>query len=209
MVDWPGLSDPTLFVLPSLRNFSGPAWFQFAPLQFAPTNHPEPLRWLTQDPAQLGRTFSPQDASGLSMPSRLAEEPMPKFTGEELRIGTLPWLGKSELRIEGELARRPLRTPAALPAWPAADLLTNTVVQLWVDGSGRALSATLLGACGLKSADDFAMKLATTAEFQPDEPAPRQAADSPLIGLAWGRLVFQWHTLPPGATNLPAGSPAR
>ena len=72
-----------------------------------------------------------------------------------------------------------------------------------IDPEGRVFSAILLGAgCGLKEADDYAVREAASAHFAP------LTGDAHLLGtdgLVWGELTFEWHTLP--ATNAPLRTP--
>ena len=80
--------------------------------------------------------------------------------------------------------------PPHLPSWPASDLLTNSVVQVWVDADGQSLSpALLLPGSGSREADQLAIKLSRTARFAP---LPSNRAE-----LTPGTLIFEWHTVPP------------
>ena len=62
------------------------------------------------------------------------------------------------------MAKRPVVLGRPLPAWPASDLLSNTVVQVLVDDLGWVISATLLEGCRLKAADDYALNAAREAK---------------------------------------------
>jgi hypothetical protein len=99
---------------------------------------------------------------------------------------------RSEVRVEGDLARRPPPTWPGLPSWPASDLLTNTVLQVSVDDDGYATVVTLLGASGSLEADDWARRAALGLRFG------RAKGES----TATGRLVFLWLTVPALGTNL-------
>src|SRR4051812_43830645 len=50
----PGLSDPTLFVLPNRHGFSGPAWLAVPLLQHPSLDWVEPPRWLPHEVTRLG-----------------------------------------------------------------------------------------------------------------------------------------------------------
>jgi hypothetical protein len=104
----------------------------------------------------------------------------------------------SELRVEGELARRPLITRPALRSWTNSDLLSNTVVRLLVDAHGYPQTATLLSGSGSVEADQFALRTAAQARFAP---LPRLAVRPSASRLEWGNLIFEWHTLLPADTN--------
>jgi hypothetical protein len=201
----PTMRDPTLFVLPSRHGFSGAAWLTFAPQQYQLTDWTEPPRWLELNQEQLGRTFFQFVATNVTPPLRIADKAMPRSIVTELSIPNLPVPTQSELRVEGDLARRRLLTSAELPSWPHSELLTNTVVQAVVDSQGHTFSKVLLASCGSKEADQFALKLVAGARFAPirtEKPAQNSAGQ-----LAWGRIIFQWHTLPPSAANASAAQP--
>jgi hypothetical protein len=116
-------------------------------------------------------------------------------------IEALPRPTASSVRAEGDLGGRALETVPALPSWPHADVLSSSVVQVMVDAKGFVLSPTLVAASGLKEADLKAIEAAKQVRFQP-VPSARVLGAGPRGELAWGRLVFDWHTLPPGATNV-------
>jgi hypothetical protein len=85
------------------------------------------------------------------------------------------------------------------------DILASTVLQVLVDAAGLPVSLTLLGSSGFTPADELAMSLAIGFRFEGlkmDEPLPPASYTSPLSGLSWGQLVFEWQTL--GSTNAPA-----
>ena len=56
-------------------------------------------------------------------------------------------------------------------------------------------------------ADNFALDQARISRFEPPGGVDPNAAfrSNPLLGLCWGRLIFDWYTVP--ATNWPAGAP--
>ena len=124
-------------------------------------------------------------------------KPPPRFT-----VPVVPLEPKfaetSTLRIEGDLARRPLLTPMKLPSWPYADVIAPSKVQVLVNAAGEVVSAVLLpsdnsGEVHDADADQRALELARAARFAP-------ASD-----LTIGKLIFNWCTVPPPATNAPPG----
>ena len=184
------LDDPTLFALPHPNGFAGAAWLRRPQIEFAPFRWTEPPRLLALAGDQLGATFQQHLApKGFA---RLEVEilPPPEPTSPPPRDRAGITARRSASSLGGELAqRRWLNAPPELPSWPAPDLLTNTVVQVWVDADGQILSpALLLPGSGSKEADQLAMKLARAARFAP-LPGSRTK-------LTPGALIFEWHTVP-------------
>lgn len=201
----PGVTDPTLLALPAQSSFSGAAWMREAPLGYRPEPWSEPARWLSLDGRALGGGFAQLVATNLLTPPTIADKPALPMLRYEPTFPSDPLPTQSTLRIEGELASRPLFRPVELPAWAHYELLSNSVVQILVDAEGFTLSTEPLSGCGLPEADRHALKLANAARFQP---LPRAARDATGRGpLAWGKLIFRWHTTPPAVTNAPAGLP--
>jgi hypothetical protein len=201
----PGLDDPTLLALPSLRGFSGPAWLQFPPLEYQAAEWVEPPHWLSLDTNNLSATFSRFIRTNLISPPLIADKPLPPLPRYEPNFPNEPLPSRSRLRLEGDLASRPLLAPLDLPSWPHSEMLSNTAVQAAVDAAGFTFSAVLLAGSGLPEADAHALKLASAARFRPLLRA-RRAPDG-FGPMTWGRLVFQWHTLPPPTTNLSSAQP--
>ncbi len=191
------LDDPTLFALPQPNGFAGVAWLRRSEIVFAPFRWTEPPRLLALSVAQLGVTFQQQRETNRFARLELDHLPPPELT--QLKPADLKFITarRSLPSLGGELVqRRWLNAPTKLPSWPAADLLTNSVVQVWVEADGQILSpALLLPGSGSKEADQLALKLARTARF---EPLPAAAK------LTRGTLIFEWHTVPPtNATPTP------
>ncbi len=198
-------SDPTAFALPNSHGFSGAAWLTFAPLAYQLTDWTEPPRWLALDERHLGQAFAAFVATNASPPLLIADKPLPRLTAAVIYAAAEPLSTQSVLRLEDDLARRPLVAPLPLPSWPNTDVLTNSIVQLLVDAQGQTLSAVLLAASGLSEADDYALKLAVGARFQPlRRPDGRPDVTGPLN---WGKMIFQWHTIALPATNAAAAAP--
>jgi hypothetical protein len=199
------VSDPTAFALPNAHGFSGAAWLTFAPLAYQLTDWTEPPRWLALDERHLGQAFAAFVATNTSPPLLIADKPLPRLTVSAVYPPADPPSTQSVLRLEDDLARRPLVAPRPLPSWPHTDVLTNSIVQLLVDAEGRTLSAVLLAASGLSDADNYALKLAGGARFQPlRRPDGRPDVTGPL---SWGKMIFQWHTIALPATNAATAAP--
>ncbi|HWY77463.1 MAG TPA: energy transducer TonB [Verrucomicrobiae bacterium] len=198
-----GLSDPTMFVLPSPHGFSGPAWVNGRALEQPSLEWTEPLRWLTQDPARLGNDFCNYVARNATTSFKLSEpselEIIPAIN--DFRNDLLP--ANSAFRVEGELAHRPLVSPLTLPSQVAQDtVLTSSEVSIGVRDDGTVFSAKLIKGCGDKGVDDQAVNLARSARFARLSGTAKRSTDT----LSWGTLVFQWLSVAPG-TNSPATRP--
>lgn len=200
LADMPGVSDPTLLALPSIRGFSGAAWMQFVTPDFRPPDWTNAPHWLPLDESSLGHAFEQFVGTNQPPPIQLASKPLPPPRAEP-NFPNEPLPQFSRLRIEGELMNRPLIQPLELRSWEYTDMLSNTTVQAVVDADGRTLSARLTASSGYQKADAFALTATTGARFQP------RADGDGSKGLSWGRLVFFWHTLPIPATNLSAAPP--
>ena len=166
-----------------------------APPQYQATNQLEAPLSLALDASRLasGVAFGADgDEPTLSMIAGLhvrQVEPLPVFLSPEI-VPT-----QSVFRIEGELAQRLTAPAPKLGAWPVsgAKLLTNTVVQVAVNGNGDVLAARLLSRCGLAEADADAVTRTWGLRFRP-------VADAPTI---WGQIIFQWQTIFPTAGPRP------
>jgi hypothetical protein len=195
------LLDPTLFALPHRQGFSGEAWLRAPPQPYRPFAWSEPPRWLPLPLEQLGATFNRFTATNQLGDSQGPTPPEPQLLlPESVEPAVFPT--HSTLRLAGGLARRRLLKPLELPSWPDTDILTNSVVQLVVDAEGQPVFATLLRpGSGCVEADQHALRQARAARFQAAANSAAEPATNPLLGLTWGELIFQWHTLPMPQTN--------
>jgi TonB family protein len=195
------VTDPTLFALPRRESFSGEAWLNTAPLELHTKDTPGEPRFLQLATQELAGTFRTFVRTKMPVPFQTLVMPEPILFGPALPVAE-PVPARSTLRLEGNLVDRRVLTRFELPAWNA-DLLSNSVVQLAVDGRGITLSATLLQSSGYKAADDLALELGRTARFAPIDPIgparPRKVATE----LTLGTLVFEWRAAPVPLTNSP------
>jgi len=201
------LGDPTLFALPHARGFAAPAWLPVPRVEFAPFKWKENPRFLALPVAQLGatflqfmhtNTFARFEPETLPAPELILPELTPLFTPPT----------RSELSVRGDLAGRRLLNRPELPSWPAADLLTNSVVRAQVDAAGNVHSFTLVTpGSGSKAADQRALELTRLLRFAPAAQPPVISKD-PVGQLTSGALIFEWHTVPlPPTTNAPTAAP--
>lgn len=190
------LTDPTLFSLGGPKGFSGRAWMQEPP---RPTENPdwsEPPRWLAIQTNQLASTFLDYADRNRAPVQELAVKPLPRLTAPSSGRPAPRLPHSSSMTIEGDLAQRRLMTAMDLPSWPFGDVLTSSVVQVLVDTRGLVISAALLSGSGLADADRQALAQARRARF-----ATASGAGATSDEITLGRMVFQWHALPPLATN--------
>ena len=193
---WPGLNNPTLFLLPNRHGFSGPAWFPTPPQEYNLPPWSESARPLSLSVEKLGGALADYVRTNSAGATELSPPPEPQL-GNILPTQNLGF-AHSELTIEGALAHRPLLSQFDLQPQPAADILTNTVVQAGVDAQGSVFSTVLLKTSGSKDADDYALKLAKSAQFRPSRKTSSTATQNQLT---WGTLVFHWLTVAPTGTN--------
>jgi TonB family protein len=192
----PGVGDPTFFVLPNQRGFSGPAWMKISPLEYHPEELPEPPRPLALPVEGLGRTLREFVRNEVFRPFRVDNDYAWRTEESPLTSPADLVETQSTASIEGDLAGRPLLSSFNPASQPAADILSNSVVQIAVDAEGHVFSPALLRGSGSQSADTDALAMAKSARFQP---LARGAPEISASRLNWGRVVFHWHTVP--ATN--------
>lgn len=204
------LTDPTLFALPHRQGFSGPAWMTIPPVPSRSYEIAADPQWLALPLEHLGRipeAVGQTNQTGILTTTLASFEPEP--AGPEFVFTSL-FRDKSELVLGEGLARRQLKTVPKLPAWPNSEILTNTIVKLFVNGDGLPASpAVLLSASGLKAADDYALALANSARFEPILNEGPGRTRNPLANLSWGTMIFEWQTVTPSATNNPSLNPPR
>jgi len=192
--EWLALNDPTLFALPHQRDFASVVWL---PLR---TNEPpsfrwtEPPRWLPLSADGLGQAFNQfmqtSHFAGLELQLKSPVKPSAPASPVESAPDQT-----STLQIQDNLAQRRLPDPVNLPSWPYADVLAPSVVQAVVDAAGNVVSTVLLSPSGYDAADQHALELARAMRFIPS------------AQLTVGSMIFNWHSVPPPATNSPAASP--
>lgn len=189
------ISDPTLFVLPHQRGFSGEAWLNRPPVPgFQPADWTEPPRALALATERLGANFNEFiTANTAPQLETLATFGPPRQQPALFQLASPP--PPSSFRVEGGLAQRHLLAMPLLRAWESSELVSNSVVQVLVDAPGRIVSAVLLtpgSGATQRKADALALELARVAQFEPDAAA----------GLSLGTMIFEWQTLAVSATNV-------
>jgi hypothetical protein len=65
----------------------------------------------------------------------------------------------------------------------------------------------LLSGSGSPDADAAALRLAKAARFNSNASGGPGISTNPMPQLAWGRMIFEWQTLPVAATNAAIARP--
>ena len=201
--EWLELNDPTLFALPNREGFAGPAWIEPPPLHVHMPDWTEKPRLLELSNNTAGSTLG-------TVFSRFMQTN--QFAGFQFQLNLPPefsvpivplqpaFASTSTMRVEGDLAVRPLLTSTNVPLWPYTNVIAPSMVQVLVSAAGSVISAVLLPPLNPDldevhdpDADHYALELARAARFAP---AP---------GLTVGQLIFNWRTIVPAATNTPSG----
>ena len=200
----PMLADPTLFALPSWNGFSGGAWLKLDPAAPPPWGWTESPQWLPLDTNELGAFFVRFLATNKHGGAVMEEMLKPRSTTADILLLNDTPTTQSVVYFEGPLAQRPLATPLRAPSPAYPDVLTNSVVQVRVNQDGQVESAILLAGCGVKSVDARAVALARSARFRPLWAGRRTSVQDASSPATWGKLIFQWYTVLPPATNATA-----
>lgn len=210
--DWQellALEDPTIFALPHRNSFSGAVWVPGTAPTFEPADSSKPPLPLQLASEKLGAPFS----------AFMETNPPAQFHAEmglelaDLRdlnsAPTRPISFPSTVRIEGDLAKRRLLTPIQLPPQTNSDpdVLPNTEVEVLVDALGNTFSPVIANANSSQNttANATALNFARNARFEPIKKAApgTEVPDT----MTFGKLIFEWQTVPAPPTNSPASSP--
>lgn len=195
--EWLALNDPTLFALPNREGFAWPPWLKPPGLHVLMPDwtKTERLRWLelSNGAANLGAAFNRFMQTNRFASFQFVVKPPPHFAMPVVPLEPA-FARTSTLRIEGNLAKRPLVSPMKLPSVPYDNVLQPSEAQVLVNAAGEVVSAVLLSSSGYTVADEQALALARAARF------------APAAGLTIGQLTFDWRVIAPPATNAPAGS---
>lgn len=178
------LNDPTLFALPHQRDFAAIVWLKTPAVKAPSFRWTEPPRWLPLSAADLGATFGRLMPTNFFVRTPFDFQPVLMLSTPAAPME--PMLAQnSTMKFEGELAQRQLPAQINLTNWPFADVLTPSVVQLLVDATGNVVSTVILTPSGYDAADQRALAIARTLRFRP------------AASLTMGRILFNWHTVPP------------
>ena len=190
----PGMHDPAVFALPALEGFSGSAWLTFKPLEPEFATEAADNHWLELEETNLGEVMQTRFTTNMPQSTHVSDLALPSLLGSIPQATAELVAPTSTVDPDGALEGRILTPLTNLPSWPNHEVLTNSVVQVLVDGDGQCLSSTLLSGCGSKSADAFALKWARTCRFKPVRLTGSKGAARD--GLVSAKLTFRWRTIP-------------
>ncbi|MGC3958684.1 MAG: hypothetical protein QM813_12320 [Verrucomicrobiota bacterium] len=189
------LQDPTVFAGPHPRGFAASTWLQLPHVPIPVFRWNDSPRLLALAVDQLGTLSLNQDQADARAVRVIEIAPQPVTTILP-PLSLSPGPEKSTVRITGSLTERKWENaPAALPLQRAQENLTNTIVQVTVDETGRVFSPVLLPpGSGSKDADQLALKTAAAARFASQGKTPQ---------LTVGILLFEWQMEAPTNGNPP------
>jgi hypothetical protein len=199
--DWLNLNDATLFALPSANGFAGMMWVELPPLPFRRQDWTEPPRWLALPAGELGSSFHHFVQTNQFVQIHL-EFNLPPPLAAPAVVTQPPLPAASTVQVQGDLASRGLLTAMKLPSWPFDDIIAPSVVQVLVDADGNVVSTVLLplensaNVIRDPDADEYAVTQARTARFAPSPSSAGSLETSRAGALAFGRLIFNWQTVP-------------
>ena len=192
--EWLALNDPTLFALPHQKDFASAIWLPAHVLEPPSFRWTEPPRWLPVSADELGLAFNQFMQTNRFAGFELQLKSPVKLSAPGLPIE--PALAQtSTLQIQDGLAQRRLLDPINLPSLPYANVIAPSKVQVLVDAAGNVISTVLLPPDSGFTAADQSLELARAMRFTPSS------------HLTIGRMIFNWHTVPPPAMNAPAALP--
>jgi len=183
--EWAALDDPTLFVLPHARDFN---WLRMPDAKPSAFRWTESPRWLALPAENLGAVFGRFMQTNAFASYALDFKPAPKLSAPSL-TPPAAFASASGLRMDDSLSRRRLSGDVPLPDLPYADVIKPATVQVMVNVDGNVVSAVLLESSSYKDADQRSLETARSMRFKPSR------------HLTVGRVVFNWHTVPPGTST--------
>lgn len=178
------LNDPTLFALPHQQDFASATWLKMPGVKQPSFRWTEPPRWLPLPADELGAAFARFMQTNSPGSHSFDFKPVADLSIPTLPVEPAP-VQSSTMQIEGELAQRQLPAEISLTNWPYAAVLAPCVVQVLVDAAGNVVSTVVLTPSGYDPADQRALEIARALRFTPSS------------RLAFGRVIFDWRTVPP------------
>ncbi len=190
-----GAGSPMLLVTPNRDGFSS-VWLRASQITT------QPAEWNGQPDGTLQQPLNPPgdeiearvDSGSAKLASVLNRpELVPKTVGIPPDA-----ISESTFAIEGDLERRTLLARPTLVSPVGDAALSNSIVEIDVNADGLVVDPPVIPPGGSSSSaetDAYARSIAMSLQFKP---LPRAGS---LAECSWGRVVFQWRTLPSPATN--------
>ena len=183
-------SDPSLFAMATAQGFSGAAWLNQTRRNYGLSEQQEKPFWLALNPSQLGNSLGQFVRTSFNAPASFEQDSPLAVQISTIPDPTVTTRTNSQFRIEGNLAARLLEVPQ-LKSWATNEIVNQTEVQIGVDQDGLVISARLLAKSGSPEANRSALEVARRLSFSRVQPS----------GVAWGKTIFHWHTVPMSGTN--------
>jgi len=190
------LADPTLFARPNPQDLVSAFWRRVPAVGQPNFSWTEPPLYLSAEPKQFGAVF--RDFLRTNPLSVFALDLKPTPTAILPVVNENPMPSATTWRFLGGLAQRRLLTDVKLPSLYMNDVIAPSRVRLLVDPSGNVTSAVLLPLDSdieekgrSAKADTIALGIASSLRFEP------------ASSLAFGEIIFRWHTVPLTTTNAP------
>jgi hypothetical protein len=178
-------SDPLLFPLASQHGFSGAGWMTVYRPDYAFPAEIEPPQWLALKTDSLGRVAPAEPKSEL--PFELGQRSTPQTEALPVFVPAVLPQTNTIVRVDAKLSERAAGLPLKLPAWPSTKVLSNSVVDVAVNGAGHVIACRLAAPSDSKEADHAALEKAKLLKFRPLN----------AVGTIWGQAIFDWATAEP------------
>jgi hypothetical protein len=175
-------SDPLLFPLASQHGFSGKGWMTMRRPNYELPEEIEPPHWLGLRADKLG-VVAPAEPKA-ELPFQLGHETSPQTEALPVFVPTISARTNSLVRVDSTLRERAIGLPFALPARPSSEVLSNTVVDIAVNGAGEVVASRLALSSNSKVADREALNKSKLLRFRPLN----------AVGTIWGQAIFEWET---------------
>lgn len=178
-------SDPLLFPLASQHGFSGAGWMTVNRPDYDIPAEIEPPQWLALKTDTLGRV--PPASAKSELPFELGQQSTPQTEALPVFVPAVLPHTNTVVRVDANLRERAVGLPMKLPAWPNVEVLSNSVVDVAVNGAGEVIARRLAAPSGSKDADHAALEKAKLLRFRPLN----------AVGTIWGQAIFEWATTEP------------
>jgi hypothetical protein len=177
-------SDPLLFPFASQHGFSGSGWMRVNRLVYEFPTEIEPPQLLALRSEALGRVAPAVPKPEL--PFQLGQQSTPQIEALPVFITAVVPRTNSLVHVDANLRSRAVGLPLKLPTRPSEKVLSNSIVDIAVDGAGAVVARRLIPpGSGSAEADRDALEHAKLLRFRPLN----------AVGTIWGQAIFEWETM--------------